>query len=194
MLSYSTEARRCFDPVAARHGLSCISADECEVLYEDAQAFLSVRFDNGRSYELSVRCGLKASPIEPATLSEIIALENGPEAAKIDGMMSSTAPTLATCLRQLGDLALRYAPIAFSASDAWFEQLAELRRKASRNYAVKSDLTAAKRTADAAWKRKDFAGVVAALGPVRFYLSLSDRKKLEYAIGRCTTSKALETE
>lgn len=192
MLSYSTDARRCFDPVAARHGLSCTSADECEVLYEDARAFLSVSFDNGRSYELRVRCGLKASPIEPASLSEILTLENSPEAVKIDGMMSSTARALATCLSHLGDLTMRYAPIAFSASDAWFEQLAELRRKENRKHAVKSDLVAAKRKAGAAWERKDFAGVVAAFGPVRFYLSPSERKKLEYAARKCTTSNGLD--
>ena len=193
MLSYSTEARRCFDPVAAKHGLSCASADESEVLYEDAHAFLSVSFDNGGSYELRVRCGLRASPIESPSLSEIMTLENSPDAFQIDGMMSSTAPALATCLRRLGDLAMRYAPIAFGASDAWFQQLAELRRKENWNYAVNSDLIVAKKKAGAAWERKDFAGVVAAFGPVRFYLSLSERKKLEYAIRKCTTSNGLQT-
>lgn len=193
LLSFSTEAKRYFDPIAATHGLSCTSASESEVLYEDARVFLSLSFDNGRSYELSVRCGPKASPIEPARLSEIMRLENSPEDVKIDGLISSTATALHTCLVRLSDLTMRYAPIAFNASDAWYERLAELRREESRKYAVRSDLISSRKEADAAWKQKDFAGVVAALAPVRFYLSTSERKRLDYATGKCTLSRVSET-
>lgn len=187
MLPYSTEARRFFDPVAAGCGLSCTSADEYEILYEDAQTFLSVCFDNGGTHELAVRCGLQTSPIQPASIFEIMRLaQDSPEAVKIDGMMAATASALSSCLRQLADITARYAPIAFSASDMWFEQLAKLRRKENRDCAVHSDLIAARSKADAAWKRKDFGGVVAALGPMRFYLSPGERKKLEYAARKCT--------
>ncbi|WP_338720871.1 hypothetical protein [Devosia sp. XK-2] len=113
-------------------------------------------------------------------------VEEGSDAAKIDGLMASTTNALASCLGHLADLTTRYAPIAFSASEEWFEELSKLRREEGRHYAVKRDLTTARREADAAWKRNDFANVVAVLGPVRFYLSASERKKLEYAIGKCT--------
>ena len=113
-------------------------------------------------------------------------VEEGSDAAKIDGLMASTANALASCLSHIANLTIRYAPTAFRASDEWFEQLSKLRQEEGRHYAVKRDLTTAKREADAAWKRKDFANVVAVLGPVRFYLSASERKKLEYAIGKCT--------
>lgn len=186
LISYSTEARRYFDPVAARHDLSCTCVDEYQVLYESAHAFLSVGFDNGRSYELSVRCGLKSSPIGAVSLSEIMTVEQSSDAASIDGLMASTTTALASCLSDLARLTTRYAPIAFSASEEWFKQLSKLRREEGRHYAVKRDLTTARREADAAWKRKDFPNVVAVLGPVRFYLSASERKKLEYAIGKCT--------
>jgi hypothetical protein len=182
LISFSAEARRHFDPVAAKFNLSCVVADEQRVRYESSEVFLSVHFDNGRSYELGVEIGQKipGSVERPFSLAEILRLRNGRDVAVIDGLSASNPTKLADGLQLLAELSLRYGDDFLNNSAFSFAQVARLREKESIAYAIQRDLRSARARAEVAWRDKNYAGVIAALEPVKDHLSPADVKCLEY--------------
>lgn len=183
MIPFLTEAKRHFDRVATKYGLSCALADERRVRYEGSDVFLSVNFDNGRSYELGVEIGQKIpnKTERPFSLAEILRLRNIPTAVTIDGLSAFDATKLASDLSLLADLALRHADDFLGGSDLSFAQVAKLREKESIAYAIQRDLRSARARAEVAWGAKNYAAVVAALEPVKSHLLPSEVKRLEYS-------------
>lgn len=54
---FELEARRSFDGLAQQFGMDCVRSSNREVRYESGNTFLSVNFDDGRSYEVGVEIG-----------------------------------------------------------------------------------------------------------------------------------------
>lgn len=186
MIPFSVEARRHFDRVAMKYGLACVVADEQRVRYESGEVFFGVNFDNGRSYELGVEIGQKISNKvdRPFSLAEILRLRTVAAAATIDGLSVSNTTKLAANLQLLADLTLSYADDFLRGNDLSFAQVAKLREKESIAYAIQRDLRSARARAEKAWRVGNYAGVVAALEPVKSHLSPSEAKRLEYSLSK----------
>lgn len=186
MIPFSAEARRLFDGVAVKYGLSCVGADERRVRYENGDVFLIVNFDNGRSYELGVEIGQKIpNKVErPFSLAEILRLRNAPSATTIDALSTPDAINLSDGLQLLADLTLGYADDFLKGGGLSFAQVAKLREKESIAYAIQRDLRSARARAEKAWEERNYAGVVKALEPVKSHLSPSEAKRLEYSLAK----------
>jgi hypothetical protein len=186
LIPFSIEAKRNFDRVASSHGLSFVSADERRVRYEGNDVFLNVNFDNGRSFELCIEIGLRiqGGTVPPSSLAEILRLRNVSSGANVDGLMVSNTTKLTGCLCLLADLTLRHADDFLSGSALSFAQVAKLREKEIITHAIHRELSYARARAEQAWRIKNYAAVVAALEPVKFHLSPSEVKRLDYSRGK----------
>jgi hypothetical protein len=177
------EARRSFDDVAQKFGMSGVSSNDREVRYENDGAFMIINFDNGRSYELGVEIGRRrlAQPERPFSLAEILRLRSAAEAAAIDGMMVSDAARLPDALARLARLTSQYAADFLMGSDFSFAQVAKLRQRESDAYALERDLRSARARSEAAWGKRDYQGVVQSLEPMEQHLSPAEKKRLDYS-------------
>ncbi|MDR0786516.1 MAG: hypothetical protein LBG44_01380 [Gemmatimonadota bacterium] len=189
LIPFANEARRHFDCVAMKYGLSCVVADEQRVRYENGEVFLGVNFDNGRSYEIGVEIGQKIpNKVErPFSLAEILRLRTVPAGADIDGLSVSNTTKLADDLQLLSDLTSSHADDFLRGNDLSFAQVAKLREKESIAYEIQRDLRSARAQAEKAWEARNYAGVVAALEPVKSHLSPSEAKRLEYSLTKASS-------
>lgn len=182
-IPFALVAKQIFDVIAQRFDLSCVLANEREVRYENDEVIMTVRFDNGGSYELEIEVGrLKsAQPERLFSLAEVLRLRDVAEAASIDGMMVSDAAQLPDALRRLAELTSRYATDFLMGSDLSFAQVAEQRQRESDAYVLERALQAARTRSEVAWKKRDYYEVVRSLEPLELHLSPAERKRLDYS-------------
>lgn len=182
-IPFVNEGKDQFDHVAQQFGLSCVSTNERCLRYESDAVFLSVNFDNGRSYELGIEIGRKlAGQVErPFSLAEILRLRGAADAPLIDGTMVHTANQLHDALERLATLVAHYAADFLRGDRIAFLQLAQLREQESMTFALERDLRTAISKAEIAWLARDYRGVLAALEPMEPYLSTAEKKRLEYS-------------
>lgn len=182
-MPFMEEGKSQFDAVAQQFGLSCVSANERSLRYESDAVFLSVNFDNGRSYELGVEIGQKnaGQPERPFSLAEILRLSELADTASIDGMMVHAANQLHDGLARLATLTTQYAADFLKGDTRSFMRLAQLREQESMAFALQRDLRTAISRAESAWAVKDYKALVAALEPMEPYLSVAERKRLNYS-------------
>lgn len=183
-MSFASEVRCHFDPVAERFGLSCVASSEQRVRYENEAVFLTVHFDNGRSYELGVEVGRKTSTQSerPFSLVEVLRLrEAAADAASIDGIIVSDAARLPDAIKRLAALTSEYTSDFLRCNDFSFAQVGRLREKEGDAYALERDLRVAKAKSEIAWSSRNFKALIAALEPLEPHLSSAEKMRLEYS-------------
>lgn len=180
---FALEARHQFDALAQQFGLSCVLSNERTVRFENDRVFLSVHFDNGRSYELGVELGKKEpqNPERPFSLAEVLRLRGSAEAQAIDGIMISDYSRLSHALGRLSSLTAQYASDFLLGNDLSFSQIAVLREQECDAYSLEGSLRSARARSEAAWAKRDYQGIIDALGPLEPHLSPAEKKRLEYA-------------
>lgn len=180
---FASEARHQFDALAQQFGLSCVLSNEWMVRFENDNVFLSVNFDNGRSYELGVELGKKKpqKPERPFSLAEVLRLRGSAEAETIDGIMVSDPSRLSHALGRLSLLTAQYASDFLLGNDFSFAQIAKLRDRESDAYALEGSLRAARARSETAWAKRDYQSVISALEPLEQHLSPAEKKRLAYA-------------
>ena len=181
--SFALDARRGFDALARQFGMSCVVSNDREVCYESAKTFLTINFDNGRSYELGIEIGRKTSakPERPVSLAEVLRLRGLEEAAVVDGMMVSDAVRLPEALARLAKLTSQHAADFLMGSDFLFAQVAKLQKVESAAYALEGALRFARARSAAAWEKRDHQGVVQPFGPLEEHLTPAEKKRLDYS-------------
>jgi hypothetical protein len=182
-LLFSSEARRQFDPIAQKFGLVCVIASGQCLRYENDKVFLIINFDSTRSYELAAEIGEKNTQyLGPAfSLAEVLRLRNVDDAEFVSGLMISNEARLPDVLSRLAKLTIDYASDFLAGNEFSFMQIEKMRNKESAEFELASQLKFAKSDADAAWSVKDYEAVVKVLKPLEQYLSLTEKKRLEYS-------------
>lgn len=180
---FALEARHQFDALAQQFGLSCVLSNEWVVRFESDSVFLSVNFDNGRSYELGVEFGKKKpqKPERPFSLAEVLRLMGSAEAQAVDGIMISDSSRLSHALGRLSSLTAQYASDFLLGNDFSFAQVAKLRERESDAYALEGSLRTARARSETAWAKRDYQSIIDALEPLEPHLSPAEKKRLEYA-------------
>ena len=187
---FALETRRAFDALARQYEMKCLPSTDREVRYENDNVFMTINFDNGRSYELGVEVGRRklAQPERPFSLAEILRLRNVADAASIDGIMISDMNLLADALTRLARLTSQHAADFLAGSELSFAQVAKLRQRESDAYALKGALREAMTKSEGAWMKQDYQTVVESLEPLEQHLSPAERKRLSYSRRRLSES------
>lgn len=182
-LLFSVEAQRQFDPIAQQFGLVRVASTEWGLRYENDKIFLTVNFDNARSYELGVEIGKRNTkyPGPPFSLAEILRLRDVQDAAFVSGLMISNETRLPGVLSRLAQLTISYASDFLVGNDFSFAQIEQMRNKESAEFELASKLRHAKSIVDIAWSTRDYPEIIRALEPLEQHLSVAEKKKLEYS-------------
>lgn len=176
-------ARRVFDPLADRFGMHYVSGSEWQLRYENDAAFLSIHFDNHRSYEIGVETGQLATqrPERPFNLSEVLRLRGVSSESDIDGFQVKNQTELDTALMRLARLTSTFASDFLRGNPRAFCELGKLRDLECQEYAKARDLRVARITAEQAWAESNYAKFIEICAPRISQLTNSEKKKLEYA-------------
>jgi hypothetical protein len=165
-------------------GFKCVKQETTLVRYESSGVFVNV-FHGRSSYELGVEIGQLRKNLDIPefgfTLGEIISLSD----AKFGAMYRPyqiTKPELITkYVEQIAELAKKYATSALVNDKGFFEQLSSLQLQKSDEYLKDMKLNQIRSEVEVAWREKNYKQVVELYGSVESDLTLSERKKLEYA-------------
>lgn len=186
MISFVNVAKQEFDKLANHYGMIEHSKNDQHIRYENSSVFLTVSYDNGRSFEISVEIGQKLAGMAPRpfSLAEILRLVGADEATQVDAfsaLSASSAEKLKTALKYVEGLTARYADEFLRNNNSAYLALANLRERESIAYAIERDLRSARARAMIAWKKNNYADFVDAFQPMEAYLSPSETKHLLYA-------------
>jgi hypothetical protein len=189
-LLFSSEARRQFDPIAKKFDLICVAVSEQFVRYENDKVILIVNFDSTRSYELEVEIGKKNTQYSgPAfSLAEVLRLRGVQDAEFVSGLMISNEERLPDVLSRLAKLTINHASDFLMGIEFSFMQIEKMRTEESAEFELASQIRLAKSDADAAWSVKNYEAIVKVLKPLEQYLSLAEKKRLEYSQKQLTSS------
>ncbi len=158
------------------------------VRFEGNGAFVDVRFDAHRSFELVVELGRLRAPAPGAertfNLGEVLRAAGSPEAADLACVQVVTSGALERFTRRMAEvLRIHGAPLLRGEQEA-YERLEAQSDRESRAYEHQKDLEYAIRDAREAWSRGDHPAVVSALEPFEPELPPSERKRLEVSRAR----------
>ena len=178
-------AHRCFDPLASRHGLRCVSTAPASVRYENERVFLQVRFAAGGSFEVGVEIGevqvSAANPERPFNLSEVLRLHAAPDSTYVERLQASRPDVLIEGIQRLAALTARHATGLLDGKASEFLLLGQFRDKECADYAISRDLRYAREDAEEAWAARNYPAVVKVYKPLRKELTAAERKRLEFA-------------
>ena len=183
MISFVNVAKQEFDKLANHYGMIEHSKNDQHIRYENSSVFLTVSYDNGRSFEIGVEIGQKLAGMAPRpfSLAEILRLVGADEDTQVDALSASSAEKLKTALNYVEGLTARYADEFLRNNNSAYLALANLRERESIAYAIERDLRSARARAMIAWKKNNYADFVDAFQPMEAYLSPSETKHLLYA-------------
>lgn len=95
--------------------------------------------------------------------------------------MVSDSIFLPDAMRHLAQLTSNHASDFLKGGDVGFAEVAKLRKKESDAYALEVALSAVRAQSDAAWKERDYQGVIQSLEPLEKHLSSAERMRLNYS-------------
>jgi hypothetical protein len=187
LLDFNTVASSAFSYLENEFGFSVSVDTPGHLRFEGNGVFVSVRFDGIRSYELSVVVGPLECPHGERdrgfTLGEVLRLAEAPEAKDLALVQVSTQPSLERFARRMADALRTYGPQVLRGEQEAYGKLRALRDRELRTYQRGNDLRFARENARKAWQQRDYAGVVAALGPYELDLAPSETKRLQISRG-----------
>lgn len=151
------------------------------VRYESKKVYVAAYYFPSR-YECDVSVGLLSDENQNYTIGELLTLIKDINLSPIYtfGNLTQTEITeknvswFALILQKYGAEYLKGNPAAF-------EKLEESREKASKDYTQKIMNKHIRQKAEVAWKQKDYDAVIKSYKSIEEFLSLAEKKKLEYA-------------
>jgi hypothetical protein len=158
-------------------GFRCVSSEATFVRFESARASINV-YHGRQSFEIGLEI---ASPPDTFSFSEILRLVDRKQGAQYRNFVTHTAQGIAEGVGKLEELFQRCVAAGILDDKQLFTRLKAQREGLARNYALETQLVQARRNSVAAWREKDYAGVVKALKPLRAALTAAEIGKLEFA-------------
>lgn len=170
-----------FDFLNLNHGFSPVGKERATVVYDSPDIYVTLFYDDQRSFEVSLGLGRKNDLNLSFTFEEILRSQSVPFNLWPSGYSAKTLFDVQRLLEKMSKIVSEYAvPLLEGDVDSW-ARLAAQRKSDCFNYAATTSLANAKRTADTAWAVKDYVKVVDALRSVEPSLSNTDLAKLAYA-------------
>jgi hypothetical protein len=183
--TFNDAVHQCFDPLAGRHGLRCVSSTPEIVRFANEKVFLQIGFDAVRSFEVGVEVGEISTSTglseRPFNLAEVLKLHSSPDATYVERLQASKPDVLVRAIEKLSMLTEKYATDLLDGVAIDFVRLGEFRDKECTEYALSRDLGYAREDAEKAWKNKNYLAVVEAYKPFEAMLSEVERKRLVFA-------------
>ena len=165
-------------------GFRCVRSEATFVRFESSRVAINI-FHGRHSFEIDLEIEPAQSPTDVYSFSEILRLVDREQAEHSRSYATHTAQGVVEGVRQLAELFQWCIATGILNDDQLFSRLKLQKKELVKNYALETELFQARRTAEAAWRTKDYAAVVKALKPLRAALTATEAGKLEYAEKQC---------
>jgi hypothetical protein len=164
------------------HCFRIIEQGRSIVVYANESLGVALYYDDQRSFEVSLGLSQRGNPSQPAfSFDEMLRSLNVPANEWPIGYAATTLDAAQKLIGKMAGITSRYAVRLLQGdADSW-RQLEEQRRADCVAYSAATNMTHAKRIADAAWSAHDYKKVVSALEAVEAHLGKTDAAKLAYA-------------
>lgn len=149
--------------------------------FENDRVVVVLVYDRLRSYEISVALGLKGDAQPLFDLPEVLRSRGVAAEQQPAGYQTASDEVVRRLIAQMSSVLTQHGAELLSGDSLAWRKLNALRDAECLEFAQRHALGFARSKADAAWEKKDFPGVVAALSPLQALLSPTERKRLEYA-------------
>jgi hypothetical protein len=154
---------------------------ERRMVYEREDIFVTVAYDYGRSFELSIDLGRVGKSDEPPfNFGEVLRSANAPSDVAASYEVTS-AEVLARSLERLAQSLWRFGPDLLRGEPLAFQRIVRQRETEGVEFANATKLKRARAVAQDAWDRGDYQMVVDTFELLERSLSPSEKKRLEYA-------------
>lgn len=184
-LNFSEVVTRRFSFLTTEYKFKLVESSEHLVRYESDKIFVNVRYDRDRSYELDVeiweRNVLPEEQDRPFSLAEALRNNGAPEESLYRCIQASTQPVLEAFIDSLADSLRRYGEEFLIGNKRAFAELGDQRDRECSVYAIDQKLVAVRRSAEEAWRDKNYVKIIALYESIEAYITPSERKKLVYA-------------
>jgi hypothetical protein len=184
---YRTRHRQVGSPVRRRSqrllflprnlGLHCVRSEATFVRFESPRASINV-YHGRRSFEIGLEI---ESPTDAYSFSEILRLVNQEQGEQYRNYATHTVQGVADGIGKLAKLFQGCIAAGILNDKQLFARLKIQREELARDYALETRLKQARRKAETAWHKKDYAAVVKALEPLRASLTATEVGKLGFA-------------
>lgn len=178
-MNFLDAARLHFDPIALRHGMTCVEARKGHIKYAKSACSFSVDHEWNRGGDLFVDvAGADGSPTFDLSLLVKFAARPDEDQRRL-AVYEETAiepfiALLAKRLERFGDDCLKGDPAAFA-------RLAHFARSENEAYRLDTELRLARGESDRAWQAKNYQAIVASLQPLEAHLSKAEHARLRFA-------------
>lgn len=179
--SFDQIVERAFDFLNHNHGFRPVEKERSTVVYDSPKIYISLFYDDQRSFEVSLGLGQKHDPNPSYTFEEILRSQSVPFSLWPSGYSAKNLVDAQHLLEKMSKIVSGYAITLLEGDNDTWERISAQRRVDCLNYAASTSLANAKRAADIAWAAKDYVKVVKALRSVEPSLSKTDLAKLAYA-------------
>jgi hypothetical protein len=179
--SFGSIVEEAFGFLNLKHGFRPVEKERATVVYESLAIFVSLFYDDQRSFEISLGLGRKNDSNHSYTFDDILRSQSVPLALWPSGYSAKTLNDAQILIEKISKIIASYAVPLLQGDAASWARIAEQRRSECEAYAAAAYLVNAKRAANSAWAAKDYPKVVEALTTVETSLSKADLSKLAYA-------------
>lgn len=179
--SFGSIVEEAFGFLNLNYGFRPVEKERATVVYESLAIFVSLFYDDQRSFEVSLGLGRKCDLNPSYTFEEILRSQSVPLALWPSGYSAKTLSDAQILIEKMSEIIASYAVPLLEGDAASWARITEQRRGDCETYAAATSLANAKRAASAAWAAKDYPKVVEALEAVETSLSKTDSTKLAYA-------------
>jgi len=179
VLRFAEEVKDCFSFLEAL-GFRCVRSEATFVRFESPRVSINV-YHGRHSFEIDLEIEPASSPTDAYSFAEILRLVDREQLGHTRSYATHTAQGVAEGVRQLAELFQRCIAAGILNDDQLFSRLKLQKKELVKHYALETELFQARRAAEAAWHKKDYAAVVKALKPLRAALTATEVGKLEFA-------------
>lgn len=162
-------------------GFRHVHSEPTFVRFESPRANVNV-YHGRRSFEIGLEI---ESATDAYSFSEILRSVDREQGEQYRDYATHTAQGVAEGVAKLAGLFQRCIASGILNDKQLFARLKVQRKEIAAKYALEVELRQARRAAEAAWHKKDYAAVVAALKPLRAALTATEVGKLEFAEKQC---------
>jgi hypothetical protein len=166
-------------------GFRCVRSEATFVRFESARASVNV-YHGRRSFEIGLEMESASSPTNAYSFSELLRLVDREQGEQYRNYATHTAQGVAEGVGKLAELFQRCIAAGILNDDQLFSRLKLQKKELTAIYANEVELRQARRAAEAAWHKKDYAAVVKVFKPLRAALTATEVGKLEFAEKQCS--------
>lgn len=180
--SFGASVQDHFAFLEREHGFRILEQGRSTVVYANESLRVALYYDDQRSFEVSLGLSQRGNPSQPAfSFDEVLRSLDVPANEWPTGYAVTTLDAAQKLVGKMAGITSRYAVRLLQGDAESWHELEEQRRADCVAYAAKTNMTHAKRIADAAWSAHDYKKVVLALEAVEAHLGKIDAGKLAYA-------------